>query len=193
MTIFLNVAKRIPCTSVEGPGLRYALWVQGCDIDCPGCCNQELLPFVRQKVISSSEIIAEIEQARELHAIEGVTFLGGEPAYQAKALAKIAQWCRVQGLSVMLFTGFRLDQLRRRALPGVEQLLSHADVVVDGPFVASKLDTQRNWVGSENQRFHYLSQRYDPSIETSDWDRPAVEVRVALDGQLGINGFPLLN
>ncbi len=193
MTCFLNVAKRIPCTSVEGPGLRYALWVQGCDIDCPGCCNQELLPFVRRKVMSSSEIIAEIEQARELHAIEGVTFLGGEPTYQAKALAEIAQWCRVQGLSVMLFTGFRLDQLSRRALPGVEQLLSHADVVVDGPFVASKLDTQRNWVGSENQRFHYLSQRYDPSIETSDWDRPAVEVRVALDGQLGINGFPLLN
>ena len=170
MTCFLNVAKRIPCTSVEGPGLRYALWVQGCDIDCPGCCNQELLPFVRRQVISSTEIIAEIELAREIHAIEGVTFLGGEPAYQAKALAEIAQFCKLQDLSVMLFTGFRLDQLRRRALPGVEQLLAHADVVVDGPFVAGKLDTQRNWVGSENQRFHYLSQRYDPSIETSDRD-----------------------
>jgi len=193
MTCFLNVAKRIPCTSVEGPGLRYALWVQGCDIDCPGCCNQELLPFVRRQVISSTEIIAEIELAREIHAIEGVTFLGGEPAYQAKALAEIAQFCKLQDLSVMLFTGFRLDQLRRRALPGVQQLLAHADVVVDGPFVAGKLDTQRNWVGSENQRFHYLSQRYDPSIETSDRDRPAVEVRIALGGELEINGFPLIS
>lgn len=193
MTCFLNVAKRIPCTSVEGPGLRYALWVQGCDIDCPGCCNQELLPFVRRQVISSSEIIAEIEQARAIHAIEGVTFLGGEPAYQAKALAEISASCQLQGLSVMLFTGFRLDQLCRRGIPGVEQLLSHVDIVVDGPFVAGRPDRHRNWVGSENQKFHYLTKRYDRTIEKSDYDRPAVEFRIRLDGNWEINGFPIIN
>ena len=120
MTSHLNIATRIPCTSVEGPGFRYALWVQGCDIGCIGCCNQELLPFVRRQIISSSEIVLEIERARELHGIEGVTFLGGEPTYQAKGLAEIAASCQLQGLSVMLFTGFQLGQLRQRNLPGVE-------------------------------------------------------------------------
>ena len=192
MTTYLNVAARIPCTSVEGPGSRYALWVQGCDIDCPGCCNQELLPFVRRQVISSSEIFLEIKQARELHNIEGVTFLGGEPTYQAKGLAEIAASCQLQGLSVMIFTGFQLGKIRQRNLPGVEYLLSHTDVVVDGPFVAARRDTRRNWVGSENQRFHYLTQRYDASIETSSNGRHAVEFRIGLDDRLEINGFPLI-
>ncbi len=192
MTTYLNVAARIPCTSVEGPGSRYALWVQGCDIDCPGCCNQELLPFVRRQIISSSELFLEIKRAREFHEIEGVTFLGGEPAYQAKGLAEIAASCQLQGLSVMIFTGFQLGKLRQRNLPGVEHLLSHTDVVVDGPFVAARRDTSRNWVGSENQRFHYLTQRYNPSIETSSHDRHAIEVRIGLDERLEINGFPLI-
>lgn len=193
MTIYLNIASRIPCTSVEGPGLRYALWVQGCDIGCPGCCNQELLPFVRRRVMSSYDIIAEIERAREIHGIEGVTFLGGEPAYQAKGLAKIAASCQFQGLSVMVFTGIQLERLRRRNLPGVEHLLRHADVVVDGPFVAARRDKTRNWVGSENQRFHYLTDRYESSIETSADDLPAFEVRIELHKRLAINGFPLVH
>ena len=192
MTSHLNIATRIPCTSVEGPGFRYALWVQGCDIGCIGCCTQKLLPFVRRQIISSSEIVLEIERARELHGIEGVTFLGGEPTYQAKGLAEIAASCQLQGLSVMLFTGFQLGQLRQRNLPGVEFLLRHTDVVVDGPFVADRRDTRRNWVGSENQKFHYLTHRYEPSIETSDDNRPAIEVRIRLDDRLEINGFPLI-
>lgn len=193
MTSYLNIANRIPYTAVEGPGLRFALWVQGCDIDCPACCNQELLPFVRRQVISSSQISWEIRQARENYGIEGVTFLGGEPAYQAKGLAEVAAFCQSQRLSVMLFTGFRMEQLRQRNLPGVEQLLNHTDVLVDGPFVADRRDSNRNWVGSVNQKFHYLSQRYDASIETFSDDRPAVEVRIELDERLGINGFPLVH
>ena len=193
MTSYLNIANRIPYTSVEGPGLRYALWVQGCDIDCPGCCNQELLPFVRRQVVSTSEIASEIEQASDIYGIEGVTFLGGEPTYQAKGLAEVAAFCQLRRLSVMVFTGFRLEQLRQRNLPGVQQLLSHTDVLVDGPFVAARRDSSRNWVGSANQRFHYLSQRYDASIETSSDDRPAIEVRIELDERLGINGFPLIH
>lgn len=191
MTHHLNIAARIPCTSVEGPGLRYALWVQGCDIDCPGCCNQEFLAFRPRHILSSADIVAEIVQALELHGIEGVTFLGGEPTYQAKGLAEVAAGCQSLGLSVMLFTGLRLEQLRQRSLPGVEELLRHTDVVVDGPFVSSRPEMKRNWVGSDNQRFHYLTNRYHPSIEMRVDERPAVEFRIGLDNQVQINGFPM--
>lgn len=193
MTSYLNIANRIPNTSVEGPGLRYALWVQGCDIGCHGCCNPELLPFVRRQVMSSSEITFEIEQARAFYGIEGVTFLGGEPTYQASGLAEVAVSCQLLGLSVMVFTGFRLEQLRQRNLPGVDQLLRNTDIVVDGPFVAARRDTRRNWVGSENQYFHYLTKRYEPSIETFSEDRSAVEIRVGLNDRLEINGFPFIS
>jgi len=193
MTSYLNIANRIPNTSVEGPGLRYALWVQGCDIGCHGCCNQELLPFVRRQVMSSSEITFEIEQARASYGIEGVTFLGGEPTYQASGLAEVAVSCQLLGLSVMLFTGFRLEQLRQRNLRGVDQLLRNTDIVVDGPFVATRRDTRRNWVGSENQCFHYLTKRYEPSIETFSEDGSAVEIRIGLNERLEINGFPFIS
>lgn len=193
MICYLNIASRIPCTTVEGPGLRYALWVQGCDIDCPGCCNQDLLPFVRRQTILTSQIVDEIKQARDQYGIEGVTFLGGEPSYQARGLAEVATSCQKLGLSVMVFTGFRLEQLRRRNLPGVEALLEHSDIVVDGPFVAEQPDQRRNWVGSSNQRFHYMTSRYTRSIETGSFDRPAVEVRVGLDEHLLMNGFPMIH
>lgn len=93
----------------------------------------------------------------------------------------------------MVFTGFRLEQLRRRNLPGVEALLEHSDIVVDGPFVAEQPDQRRNWVGSSNQRFHYMTSRYTRSIETVSFDRPAVEVRVGLDEHLLMNGFPMIH
>ncbi|GAB1363976.1 4Fe-4S single cluster domain-containing protein [Rhodobacter sp.] len=192
MTHHLNVAARIPCTSVEGPGLRYALWVQGCDIGCPGCCNQELLPFLRRQLVSSDAISAEIEAAYRDHGIEGVTFLGGEPTYQAKGLAEIARRCQLLGLSVMVFTGFRLEQLRRRGMPGVQDLLDHTDLLVDGPFVETLIETRRNWVGSENQRFHYLTGRYGPSIETAATDAPAIEIRIGTDHRLQLNGSPMI-
>lgn len=190
MNSYLNVAHRISCTSVEGPGLRFALWVQGCDINCPGCCNQELLAFERRCVLSSSEIIGEIQQSKESQGIEGVTFLGGEPAYQAKGLAEIASACKEMGLSVFLFTGFRIRRLKRLGLPGVERLLQNTDVVVDGPYVSARPEKVRNWVGSENQRFHYLTNRYDSVIETDSDDSASVELRISLDGGLHYNGFP---
>ena len=193
MTRYLNIASRIPCTSVEGPGLRYAVWVQGCDIDCHGCCNQDLLPFIRRQIISSSEIIDEIAKARDHYGIEGVTFLGGEPSYQAQGLAEVAIACQSLSISVMLFTGFRLEQLLQRRLPGVDALLANSDIVVDGPFVATQLDHKRNWVGSLTQRFHYMTSRYEQSIETACFDRPALEVHVSLDEHLRINGFPMIH
>jgi anaerobic ribonucleoside-triphosphate reductase activating protein len=191
MNSFLNVAHRIPCTGVEGPGLRFALWVQGCDIGCPGCCNQKLLAFEKRYVLAASEITREIQQSKRSLGIEGVTFIGGEPAYQAKGLADIASACQVMGLSVFLFTGFRIERLRRIDLPGVERLLRYTDVVVDGPYVSARPDKVRNWVGSENQRFHYLTNRYDSGIETNPDYSASVELHISPDGGLHYNGFPL--
>ena len=41
----LPVAQFVPRTEAEGPGRRFALWVQGCPLRCKGCCNPEMLAF----------------------------------------------------------------------------------------------------------------------------------------------------
>ena len=74
----LRVAAVVPDTSAEGPGRRWALWVQGCSIRCAGCCNPEMFDERRGRQVERGALVAEITDARR-RGVEGVTFLGGEP------------------------------------------------------------------------------------------------------------------
>ncbi|MER3414885.1 MAG: radical SAM protein [Gemmataceae bacterium] len=186
----LNLAAWLDCTEAEGPGRRFALWVQGCSIRCPGCCNPHMFDFVPKKILEAAQVIQQIEKAHSLHHLEGVTFLGGEPMLQARGLAAVAQGARRLGLSVMVFTGYTLEQLERMNLPGVKDLLDYTDVLVDGPYRADVPETERNWVGSRNQRFFYFTNRYDSTIEYDPRYRRSVEIRIARDLRMTISGWP---
>ena len=63
----LNLAAWIACTEVEGPGKRFALWVQGCHLVCKGCCNPDMRPFVAKHLCEASQIVNLIEAAIERH------------------------------------------------------------------------------------------------------------------------------
>lgn len=187
----LNVADWVECTEVEGPGKRFALWVQGCNILCEGCCNQEMLPFNPRKIMSVDEVKESIRSACSTHNIEGVTFLGGEPFLQALGLARVAQAARDLDLSVVLFSGFTLAQIRRQNLPGASTLLDLTDLLLDGPFIASRIDNERNWVGSTNQEFHFFTDRYERSIIFDEGNRSGVEIRMRMDGAMHVHGQPV--
>ena len=188
---WLNLAAFVACTTSEGPGRRAALWVQGCDKRCPGCCNATYLVIQEREVVAAAEVVARIAAAKAQYAIEGVTLLGGEPMLQARGLADVAAGCRQLGLSVMTFTGYTVQELEVVQPGGCEELLAQTDVLVDGPYLADQPETARNWVGSRNQRFHYLTDRYDPTMETLEAYAPSVEVRLGLQGRAKINGWPL--
>jgi anaerobic ribonucleoside-triphosphate reductase activating protein len=192
MTKLLNIAKRLTTTTVEGPGKRYVLWMQGCNVGCRDCCNQDMLPFEPRQIVSTDIIRDEILGASINHQIEGITLLGGEPTLQAVGLSEIADFCIKQSLSVFLFTGLKLDRLRELRRTGVDALLSCCDVVVDGPFLPTKPDKLRNWVGSTNQQFHYLTSFYDSSIETNQEYSPAIEIHVRTDTSYSVIGSPFL-
>lgn len=187
----LNVAMIIPCTEAEGPGRRLGLWVQGCPMRCPGCCNPEMLEFVDRRWATIPELLAEILAAREQHGIEGITVLGGEPFSQAEALAALAQEVRAAGLSVMVFSGYTAKALRGMKRPGVAALLAATDLLVDGPFVREQLDRERRWIGSLNQQTHDLTGRYRELVESWDTSPNTLEIRV-IDGRLVVNGSPFL-
>jgi anaerobic ribonucleoside-triphosphate reductase activating protein len=190
MMTLLNLASQIACTEVEGPGRRFALWVQGCTLRCSGCCNPHLFNIVPRTIIDSAKVAADVEEARNRHGIEGVTFLGGEPMIQARGLAEVAHAARRIGLSVMVFTGYRREELDALNLPGTRDLVAATDLLVDGRFVESDPDSVRNWVGSANQRFHFLTDRYAPGIEYDKAFGRAIEIRVARDLRIRMNGWP---
>ena len=176
---------------MEGPGKRAALWVQGCAKRCSGCCNPDYLRFIERDMVTVESVFLKIQQAAQDFDLEGVTFLGGEPLLQARGLAVLASRVQKIDLSVMVFTGYTLNELQDMALPGVDELLQLSDIVVDGPYDSTIPDKKRNWVGSSNQRFHYLSDRYDSSIETGGGLERGVEFRIRSDNRIVVNGWPV--
>lgn len=173
-------------TRAEGPGLRFAIWVQGCSIRCPGCFNPHFWGAHGGVAVPATDLAAQAAAA----GVEGVTFLGGEPFEQARPLAMLAAAVHGAGLTVMTFTGYEREFLNGPDAPhGTRDLLSATDLLVDGRYDETKRDTVRPWVGSTNQRFHFLSDRYR-YIEASLTTLPdKVEIRVAPDGQMAVNGW----
>jgi anaerobic ribonucleoside-triphosphate reductase activating protein len=147
-----------------------------------------MLPFTGGTRRSVADVLAEVEQiARELH-IEGITLLGGEPLAHAAGAAALARGVRALGLSVMVFSGYTLEQARGLPDPAVADLLGHTDILVDGPYMRELPDSRRRWIGSTNQRIHFLTGRY--RADDPCWRQPnTLEVRLR-DGQLSVNGFP---
>ena len=186
----LNVAARVECTEVEGPGKRFALWVQGCLKRCQNCCNPHMLEIVPRHVVDAEAVFSWVYNAHNQYDIEGVTFVGGEPMLQARGLAHIARQCQEVGLSVVIFTGYTIDELERLQVPGTSDLMANTDLLVDGPYLSQFPEIERNWAGSTNQRFHFLTDRYPPGIEYDPEFRHGLELRIGRCQQMSMNGWP---
>lgn len=188
----VEIAAMVPQTEAEGPGNRFAVWVQGCPLRCPGCCNPQYLAFDSDSStrLSVGELVDIIFGERD--GIEGVTFIGGEPFSQSGALADVAAAVRREGLSVMVFSGFTLDQLRDESdpdFPEREAFLAEIDLLVDGPYRREQAITDRRWIGSANQEVHFLTDRY--AELKNDWPGGSNTIEIRLrNGELTINGFP---
>lgn len=179
----LRIAQIVPDTEAEGPGRRFALWVQGCTIRCPGCCNPEMFAADKGRVAETEALAA---QALAVPGLEGVSVLGGEPGEQAEAVADFCERVRAGGLSVMIYSGYTKAELSSR--PGAGRLLAAADLLVDGRYEATLPEQKRRWLGSSNQVIHFLTPRY--SAEDPRFTMPnTIELRLTRDG-VTINGWP---
>lgn len=177
----LNLARTLPRSAANGPGDRFVIWVQGCPLACPGCWNPDTWSFQRRILRDTAELVREIVT---VGGIDGVTFTGGEPFTQARALAEVGRAVRKAGLSVFVFTGYNLDELTSAA---ALELLAVTDVLVSGRYLASARQHGLTWRGSSNQEVHFLTDRYS----RADMDQsPETEIRIEAGGQITVTGFP---
>ena len=178
----INVARTLPKSSANGPGQRYVLWVQGCPLACPGCWNPDTWSFKRKTLRSIDEIADEVKSTS---GIEGVTFTGGEPFAQAGALSLLARTIKESGMSVFIFTGYTLPELKD---PEHLRLLECADIMVTGRYVESLRTADLPWRGSSNQEVHFLSKRYGPE---SMIGTATMEFHLNSGGPISVTGFPI--
>jgi anaerobic ribonucleoside-triphosphate reductase activating protein len=152
----LNLAALQKDTRVVGPGVRDAVWVQGCSIRCPGCANFAYWNHEPRVSMSVARLLGHFSARRG--KIDGISVLGGEPTEQADAVALVLAGVQELGMSTVLFSGRTLEELRED--PGCAALLAHTDLLIDGPYIQEQQDLTLHWRGSRNQRLIRLSNRF---------------------------------
>ena len=159
----IRIAGIVRESIVDGPGLRFAVFCQGCPHGCPGCHNQETHDFNGGYDCDISKIVDAVDKDPLL---DGVTFSGGEPFCQPEPLAALGRMVRATGGHVMTYTGYVYEDLLEMAKtdPAIGNLLSVTNVLVDGPYVEELRDLTLEFRGSSNQRLITLDQPADAPL-----------------------------
>ncbi len=182
----LNLAGFLARSTVNGPGTRAVVWVQGCPIRCEGCFNPQFWSFEPADVVPVSVLAQKI---LSVSSIDGVTFSGGEPFAQAAALALVGEMLHDRGLSVVTYTGYTFEEILAQGTPSMQHLLRVTDLLIAGPYIQS-LSCTTPLIGSSNQSVIRLSDRIPPVISPQHERSSTVEFTISPDGTLTATGFP---
>lgn len=183
----LNLAGFYPAASCLGPGVRAIIWVQGCLLNCPECINPAMQPLVNKAWV---EVRTFADFLCGLQGVEGISLVGGEPMLQAKAVGGLLKLTKKHSdLSVMLYTGYTLDFLKKAGRDDYEEVLALTDILVDGPYLVD-LDRSQKWRGSENQKIHFLTERYKEWQWVEEETKRDVEIHVDEKGSYLVLGIP---
>ena len=147
----MKIAGTVQDSIVDGPGLRFTVFTQGCLHNCKGCQNPETHDINGGKEMEAESIIAQLLSNP---LTDGVTLSGGEPFLQAEDCAEIAKAAKENGLNVWTYTGYTFEELyeKSKTESGIRELLSFTDVLVDGKFILEQRSLNVKWRGSGNQR-----------------------------------------
>jgi len=137
---------------VDGPGIRYVVFAQGCPHNCKGCHNEAALDFSGGQDYEIEKIVSEIDKNPLL---SGVTFSGGEPFSQPEAFLCLAAELKRKKIHIITYTGYEYEELAAlsKKNEAVRKLLEHTDVLIDGRFILEKRDLTLQFKGSPNQKY----------------------------------------
>ena len=172
-------------THALGPGLRYAIWTQGCPFNCPKCITLEGRPVVSAKMVNTAQLAEDIVLNKE---IAGITISGGEPFLQASSIAKLLKSVKKSRpeLNVIIFTGFLKENLLSDEALSV---LSLTDLLIDGPYI-DELNDGMGLRGSSNQNLHFLTDELIPYKDELLSGKRQVEATI-FHNQVDVIGIPL--
>ncbi len=152
----LRIAGLVEESIVDGEGIRFVVFTQGCPHHCPGCHNPATHSFEDGRLVDIEEIFARV---KDNPLLQGVTFSGGEPFMQAEVLFELGKKIKTLGLDLTVYTGFVYEELIEKNLPGAKELLSVTDVLIDGPYVEAERDLTLKFRGSKNQRMINMNEK----------------------------------
>lgn len=152
----IRIAGTVPESVVDGPGIRFVVFVQGCPHHCPGCHNPETHDFQGGGLVTISSLEQDL---KERPLVTGLTISGGEPFCQAGECAELARAGKTLGKDVVVYSGYTYEQIQQMATQdkGVADLLSLTDILIDGPYLQDQRDLSLPFRGSANQRMIKLS------------------------------------
>lgn len=152
----MNYAEIKKVDIANGPGVRVSLFVSGCRNHCKGCFNPETWDFDYGRPFTR-ETEDEIIEALRPSWIQGLSILGGEPTEEENAAVLIPFLKRVRAVlpnkDIWLYSGYTYEVLRDK------EILTLADVLVDGPFLLELKDAGLAFRGSRNQRIIDLREK----------------------------------
>lgn len=147
----MRIAKIIDESIVDGPGIRYVIFTQGCLHRCPHCHNPQTWDTASGEEYSVKQVIRLMRKQKN-KKIRGITFSGGEPFLQAGELAEIAEAARIMNWDVVTFTGFTYEELAEKNNSNIKDLLYATDILIDGKYIHELYSRDLKYRGSSNQR-----------------------------------------
>lgn len=175
----MKISHYIERTSVLGPYLRSALWVHGCCFSCEGCLAKEMNIGLYKEYAPAdlSEFFLKVTDT------EGITISGGEPFLQSEELATMLDCIKAKrDYGVIIYTGFLKEELEKKNDTGVQRLLQHIDILIDGNY-NQELDDGKPYRGSSNQKIHLVTDRYKNVFDDyyNGTDKRIIEIDVEKD------------
>jgi anaerobic ribonucleoside-triphosphate reductase activating protein len=132
---------------VDGPGIRFVVFAQGCKHRCPECHNPQTHDFNGGNLVEADNIVENILNSNH---IDGVTFSGGDPFFQAEEFEYIARKLKKKNVHILAYSGYLYEQIVSDEK--MKKLLENVDVLVDGPFIKEAKTYKLAFRGSKNQR-----------------------------------------
>lgn len=153
----IQIAGVVRESIVDGPGLRFAVFAQGCPHKCEGCHNPDTHDIKGGYPCVIEKIVTEIEKNPIL---SGVTFSGGEPFNQPEGFYRLALKLKERNLNLLAFTGYTYEELLEKGKENeyIILLLNLLDSLIDGKFILAARDLTLKFKGSQNQRFIDLNE-----------------------------------
>ncbi len=168
--------------TVDGPGVRFVVFFQGCPMRCQYCHNPDTWNIEDGEEMSAEEIITRFERNRSFYQTGGITATGGEPMLQLDFLTELFTKAKEKGIHTCLDTSgiiFPENNPETAKLKQIEDLMSVTDLVMLD--IKHIKDEEHQKLTGQSNRNILAFARYLDSIGKPVWIRHVVVPGITFD------------